>query len=162
MITGLLVDLLTAIVDLLTAILDFFSTFFEALLNLLKDLFIPKDGELDKEIQEIQMCFYDKFNMTSIDIESTINQAISQDTELNDVMLNYKVVDNYLTISNVKIIDYQYLDRALMTFRPILRGLVVLLMMLYNINQFLVMIGQAPISLLYHIGNNNGSKEQDR
>lgn len=53
----------------------------------------------------------------------------------------------------VVIVDMTFVDKALETFRPIIRGFLWLLLVLYNFNQFMGLIGQPGISIAGIIKN---------
>jgi len=53
------------------------------------------------------------------------------------------------------IVNMDYVIEALTMFRKVIRGFITLLLLFYNINQFLAFIGQAPITLGALIGIKN-------
>lgn len=48
----------------------------------------------------------------------------------------------------VVILDMSFVEKGLKTFRPVIRGLMVLFMLLFNYNQLMGLIGQSPISIV--------------
>lgn len=114
------------------------------ILNGLKWLFVPSEDKINKSIQTLSNTFKSTFGVDSYDISS----LFGTETEIADQQATISVggYEFTLTVFNVK-----YLVRAISTFRPVIRGFIIFLLILYNINQFLALIRQAPIGFGTHL-----------
>ncbi len=117
-----------------------------SILDGLKWLFVPDGDEIDKSIQTLSNTFKSTFGVDSYDI----SDIFGTETEIADQQATISVggYEFTLTVFNVK-----YLVRAISTFRPVIRGFIVFLLILYNINQFFALIRQAPIGFGTHLQN---------
>jgi hypothetical protein len=113
-------------------------------LDVLKSLFIPADGYLEAKINYIAERFRVAFGVTAYDMSS----VFSSEKPLSDI-----TVTMYGTTTTIVKMDY--VIEALAKFRKVIRGFITLLLLFYNINQFLAFIGQAPITLGALIGIKN-------
>lgn len=118
----------------------------DKILDGLKWLFIPSEDEINKSIQTLSNTFKATFGVDSYDISN----IFGTETEIADQQATISVggYEFTLTVFNVK-----YLVRAISTFRPVIRGFIVFLLILYNINQFFALIRQAPIGFGTHLQN---------
>jgi hypothetical protein len=55
--------------------------------------------------------------------------------------------------STATIIDTSTYKKVIKEIRPYIRGFLALLLVLFNVNQFLALIGQSPISLTGKVGD---------
>ncbi|MGC6178129.1 hypothetical protein [Lacrimispora sp. 38-1] len=115
-----------------------------AILDILKSLFIPADGYLEEKINYLVERFKGAFAVTPYDMSS----VFSSEKELSDI-----TVTMYGTTATI--VNMDYVIEALTKFRKVIRGFITLLLLFYNINQFLAFIGQAPITLGALIGIKN-------
>ena len=115
-----------------------------AILDILKSLFIPADGYLEGKINYLVDRFKGAFSVTPYDMSS----VFSSEKELSDI-----TVTMYGTTATI--VNMDYVIEALTKFRKVIRGFITLLLLFYNINQFLAFIGQAPITLGALIGIKN-------
>lgn len=115
-----------------------------SILDGLKWLFVPSEDKINKSIQTLSNTFKSTFGVDSYDISN----IFGTETEIADQQATISVggYEFTLTVFNVK-----YLVRAISTFRPVIRGFIIFLLILYNINQFLALIRQAPIGFGTHL-----------
>lgn len=115
-----------------------------SILDGLKWLFVPSEDKINKSIQTLSNTFKSTFGVDSYDISN----IFGTETEIADLQATISVggYEFTLTVFNVK-----YLVRAISTFRPVIRGFIIFLLILYNINQFLALIRQAPIGFGTHL-----------
>ena len=134
-VTGVVQNIFNSVVQIPNKILDG-----------LKWLFIPSEDEINKSIQTLSNTFKSTFGVDSYDI----SDIFGTETEIADQQATISVggYEFNLTVFNVK-----YLVRAISTFRPVIRGFIVFLLILYNINQFFALIRQAPIGFGTHLQN---------
>ena len=118
----------------------------DKILDGLKWLFVPSEDKINKSIQTLSNTFKATFGVDSYDISN----IFGTETEIADQQATISVggYEFTLTVFNVK-----YLVRAISTFRPVIRGFIVFLLILYNINQFFALIRQAPIGFGTHLQN---------
>ena len=118
----------------------------DKILDGLKWLFVPSEDKINKSIQTLSNTFKSTFGVDSYDISN----IFGTETEIADQQATISVggYEFTLTVFNVK-----YLVRAISTFRPVIRGFIVFLLILYNINQFFALIRQAPIGFGTHLQN---------
>lgn len=115
-----------------------------SILDGLKWLFVPSEDKINKSIQTLSNTFKSTFGVDSYDI----SDIFGTETEIADQQATISVggYEFTLTVFNVK-----YLVRAISTFRPVIRGFIVFLLVLYNINQLLALIRQNPIAIGIHL-----------
>ncbi len=132
-VTGVVQNIFNSVVQIPNKILDG-----------LKWLFIPSEDEINKSIQTLSNTFKSTFGVDSYDI----SDIFGTETEIADQQATISVggYEFTLTVFNVK-----YLVRAISTFRPVIRGFIVFLLILYNINQLLALIRQNPIAIGVHL-----------
>lgn len=132
-VTGVVQNIFNSVVQIPNKILDG-----------LKWLFIPSEDEINKSIQTLSNTFKSTFGVDSYDI----SDIFGTETEIADQQATISVggYEFNLTVFNVK-----YLVLAISTFRPVIRGFIVFLLILYNINQLLALIRQNPIAIGVHL-----------
>lgn len=127
-------------------ILDFFKTFWDKLVNSivdgLKNFFLPDDGEVREMIVDIRDKFEEKFGYTGFDFNSLFGEAYEpQDFYLEDYSAGG------LRAVTAKIVDVRFLKSAVLRFRTIMRAIISLLLLIYNLNQLFAFLGYAGVSL---------------
>lgn len=107
-----------------------------ALLDGIKSIFIPDtdyiNTEFDKLKQEIQLAF----GISAYDMDLIFNKEIA----FSDVTVTMYGME-------CTVVKTDKLKQVILAVRPYIRGFIVLLMVFYNINQFLMLIGQAPVAI---------------
>lgn len=107
---------------------------------ILTAVFIPPDNEIREVFLNLKNKFETTFGIQVVDLSTLFGQA-------------YEPQDFYLdfTLSgvpfHVKVCDMSILVAAVNRFRSLIRGLLTLALILFNINQFLHLIGAGPITL---------------
>ena len=136
----------SSIVSVVSNIWDSVKGIPGSILDGLKWLFVPSEDKINKSIQTLSNTFKSTFGVDSYDISN----IFGTETEIADQQATISVggYEFTLTVFNVK-----YLVRAISTFRPVIRGFIIFLLILYNINQFLALIRQAPIGFGTHLQN---------
>ena len=134
----------SSIVSVVSNIWDSVKGIPDSILDGLKWLFVPSEDKINKSIQTLSNTFKSTFGVDSYDISN----IFGTETEIADQQATISVggYEFTLTVFNVK-----YLVRAISTFRPVIRGFIIFLLILYNINQFLALIRQAPIGFGTHL-----------
>lgn len=138
-----IVDWLSSIAEKISSlpqsIADKIKGFFDTLLDGIKRIFIPEDGFIESKVQEVQDIFggalVGAYDMSDI---------FTQSEKPSDIEVGYNL--GKVRVSG-KIVDFSFLDKALVKIRPFIRGVIALFLILFNINQFLSLIGQNPISI---------------
>lgn len=111
----------------------------------LKKLFIPSDGFLDGKLEDLANSFYIKFGVEPFDI----SDVFGAEMEIKDIEGDYSAGGlNY----SGKFIDFRFLYRGVETFRPAIRGLIGLFIILFHFRQFFNFIGAGSVSSAGHIG----------
>lgn len=123
------------IADLAEKITNLPLTISETVLNGIKEIFIPdtefiigKVEYLKSEFLALGVGFYD----------------------MSDIFDEEKPFDDIKTTvrgQEVVIVNMDIVKRAVEEFRPVIRGLLVLFLMIYNYNQFMGLIGQQGITI---------------
>lgn len=62
---------------------------------------------------------------------------------------------SYLGYTVSKWVDVTYLESAINTFRSTIRGLIIFLLVLFNLNQTLMLFGASPMSMIGSITGSN-------
>ena len=124
----------SSIIELLQQILVFFNNLIaslvQALIDMIAALLLPSDGFIDTEIGKIN----DKLNTLGIapyDMSDIFNHG--NENPFKNITIN-------IYGQEVVIVSFDYLPQFLDKFRPIIRGLLVLFMLFYSINQLLSLI----------------------
>lgn len=115
-----------------------------SILDGLKWLFVPDGDEIDKSIQTLSNTFKATFGIDSYDISN----IFGTETEIADQQGTISICGYEFTGT---VFSVKYLTRAISTFRPVIRGFLVFLLVLYNINQLLALIRQNPIAIGIHL-----------
>lgn len=129
--------------------------FFETLLDRLFELFVPNSERITAQFNDFKATLESKFNLHFSSLEALGNVP---GEPVEDVEGSYNF-GPYVGSLNVKFFDSSPLTQALLVFRPIIRGFIFFLLIIFNIKQFMSFIGQAPgISGEPH-GNNGGDSD---
>lgn len=134
-----ILQVLENIWDWLTSLID---SLIQALLNMLMSLFVPRDGFIEGEITKIK----NKFNRLGV---VPYDMSVIFDSDYQNPFQNITI---YFNGQEVVIVSFDYLPPFLDKFRPIIRGLLVLFMIYYSINQLL---GLIRLSGMMEGGNSN-------
>lgn len=124
-----------AFVDTLQSIIDGILAIPKAVGEFIKNLFVPKDGEMDKALDKLKSAFSGllySYELTSLATGSK---------EFGDITCT-------LYGKKVTILDASLVLKGVGYFRSIIRGFIALLLVLFNVNQFLGFIGQPAISIV--------------
>jgi hypothetical protein len=106
----------------------------------LKALFVPDTDFMSNCIEQIKNEFMVTFGISDFDVKL----AFGSEAALSDISVNY---NNPAFHYSGNIVNMSYVIKAISTFRPYIRGFICLLLFLYNINQFMGLIGQPGLSL---------------
>jgi len=120
---------------------EFIKSIPPLILDGLKALFIPSDGEIEGVIDEIKTAFNDKLGVGQWSVDS----AFGAEKAMEDSTTTLQFGGYTFT---VKLIDWSYVKNALGKFRPYIRGFLAFLLCLYSTNQFLGLIGQPTLSTI--------------
>lgn len=147
---GGIIDLsgiILALKNILNGITSLPERIVSAILSGLQALFVPSDGFFQEKVNFVVEKFKVSFGVSPFDMSS----MFSSQKALSDIDINIMGVSG-------TIVDTSYLLDAIATFRKIIRGFIALLLVFYNINQFLSFIGQAPIAFgaLVGLGSRSG------
>lgn len=100
----------------------------------IKGIFVPDEGVVDEYFENVRLeCMK---LLVSYDLE----RLFEDETEINDVKIT-------VYGKEAVILDSGVLKEGIVYFRPYIRGFLVLLLVLFNVNQFLSLIGAHPISI---------------
>lgn len=116
----------------------------DAILDGLKWLFVPSEDSINQSIQTLSNTFKSTFGIDSYDISN----VFGTETEIANQTATINVAGFEFTCV---VFDVKYLVNAISTFRPVIRGFVVFMLILYNINQFFAFIKQNPIAIGIHL-----------
>lgn len=121
----------------------------ELLGDLLKWLFIPDDNFFDDNIEEIKGKIAEKIPYQDyIDMFETIEQ-VNGDGDLSVSLENYNFGKG-LTYSNKKFIDFNWVTKYKDTWYAWCRGVIFILLIIYNINQI------SKLFRGYNVGDGSG------
>lgn len=115
--------------------------FFDDLLQGIIRIFVPEEDIISGYIDDIKTTFNKTFGIDKFDI-SPVFGVSSKPFQNVDFSINILGLD----FSGIAV-DFSFVDKALTTFRPVIRGFMVFLMFLYLVNQFLSIIGQTNMTI---------------
>lgn len=119
---------------------DFVITIPEKIFEGIKSIFVPDPDKIQSSIDKLKDVAKSKFGVESVDLSGIMGVGTEITNHSGTVeILGYSFTADFL--------DVRYLVSAVATFRPYVRGFIVLLIFLYNINQFLHFIGAGGLSL---------------
>lgn len=138
---------LSSVVDVIT---NLPQLIIDGIGNLLKSIFLPSDGFIEEKLDFLKRKFEVTFGIGAYDI----SHVFSEEKALTDVKISFYG-------KNLTLVKMKYVLNALATFRPVIRGFIALLLVFYNINQFLAMVGCAPVTLGALFSLDKGDKQND-
>lgn len=119
---------------------DFVITIPEKIFEGIKSIFVPDTDKIQSSIDRLKEVAKSKFGVETVDLSGIMGVGTEITNHSGTVeILGYSFTADFL--------DVRYLVSAVATFRPYVRGFIVLLIFLYNINQFLHFIGAGGLSL---------------
>lgn len=119
---------------------DFVITIPEKIFEGIKSIFVPDTDKIQSSIDKLKDAAKSKFGVESVDLSGIIGVGTEITNHSGTVeILGYSFTADFLDVS--------YLISGVTTFRPYIRGFIILLIFLYNINQFLHFIGAGGLSL---------------
>lgn len=107
----------------------------ERILNGIKAVFIPSDGFIEGKIDFLTRQFT-KLGVSPYDMSSIFNKEHG-----------FENITCKIAGREVVIVNMSFMDTVLSKFRPIIRGFMTLMLIFYNINQFLGLIGQQGMTI---------------
>lgn len=108
----------------------------ELLSDLLKFLFIPKDDFFSSQIDDVKYKISQKIPYQDyIDMFETIKQ-VKEEGNLSVGLESYNF-GNGITYNNKKFIDFSFITKYRTTWYAWVRGIVFILLIIYNINQIM-------------------------
>ena len=116
------------------------SALSENILNGIKYIFVPDTEHINSSIDTLVNNFKNSFGVNSYDISNIFGTEAEITNQEGTIQ-----VSGY-TFNGI-VFDSSFLLQAVNTFRPAIRGFIIFLLVLYNINQFLRFIGQEGLSL---------------
>ena len=119
---------------------DFVITIPEKIFEGIKSIFVPDTDKIQSSIDKLKDAAKSKFGVESVDLSGIMGVGTEVTNHSGTVeILGYSFTADFLDVS--------YLISGVTTFRPYIRGFIILLIFLYNINQFLHFIGAGGLSL---------------
>lgn len=110
-------------------------------LDILKTIFIPDPEFIDEKVEYLKYQFY-KLGVATFDMSS----IMGKETPFSDItcsILGHEVV----------IVRMDIVDKCVMKFRAVIRGFITLLLIAYNYDMFMGLIGQQGMQIGTHIRN---------
>ena len=119
-------------------------------------MFIPEEGELEGVVEEIKTAFSDKFGLNDFTVSSSFGAEKSMSNESTSLNIGGHSF-------NVSLVNWDYVNNAISTFRPYIRGFISFMLVLYSINQFMGLIGQPGLSIGIGglIGSSRGNEDKE-
>lgn len=111
-----------------------------SILDGLKWLFVPDTEHINNSIDSLVISFKNAFGVDSFDISGVFGTEAEIGNQQGTIQVGS------ITFTGT-VFDSSFLLKAVNSFRPAIRGFIVFLLVLYNINQFLRFIGQEGLSL---------------
>lgn len=130
---GIAYAIFNVFADTLQNIIDSILSIPKAIFNFIKRIFIPEDGYIEDAKEKLKIAF------SHLLIEYDLTGLISGEKPISDITCT-------LYGQKVTILDASIVVKGINAFRHIIRGFIVLMLILFNINQFLALIGQPTIS----------------
>lgn len=154
MIWGFFESSFNNICQFLSSIFDSIVSIPEQIFAFIKRIFIPDSDKIQESIDLLSNKFKDKFGLNSYDLSGILGTESEISNHSGTINIcGYEISATFLDVS--------YLIKGVNTFRPYIRGFVVLLLILYNINQLLGFIGAGHLSLGSHIVTSLRSSKSD-
>lgn len=127
------------------AIADMASTLSTDLLEGIKGVFIPTQEDLQSSIDKV------KSSCESLVVYYDLKALFSSGKDITDVTAT-------MYGTEVTIVDTDSFHKVLKELRPYIRGFLALLLVFFNVNQFLSLIGHAPVSIVGQIVSGGSEK----
>lgn len=121
----------------------------DGVINGLKSLFIPSDGFLDGKLEDLANSFYIKFGVEPFDV----SDVFGAEMKINNIDGDYSAGD--VSYSG-NFVNFGFLVRGVETFRPAIRGLIGLLIILFHFRQFFNFIGAGSVSSVGGVVSSEG------
>lgn len=134
-IKGYIVDLRDTVLEKLRSIMQGIIDLPDKMGDAIMGLFLPSDGFIEGKVQH----FRDKLLAMGID---TYNMGPIFNTEQPFTDITCTIRGQTVTIVRMDVVDM-----VVKKFRPVIRGFMWLMLVFYNINQFLRFIGQEGMTL---------------
>lgn len=137
---------------------DFVKEIPSKILDGIKSIFVPREEDVNNSIERLKTSFSNTFGIGDFDLSGVMGVSTEISNKSTEVtILGYTF--------NFSFFDVTYIKRAVNDFRPYIRGFILLMLALYNINQFLSFITAGHLSLGNYINindsknNSGGNKE---
>ena len=138
-VAGAVYDFFSPAIEFIKGILNNIIEFWKGLANLItnavKRVFIPDDGVIESIMDRL------KANFNGLLVSYDLKGLVTSSKMFSDITIT-------MNKKTMTVIDSSVIDTAIKHFRPIIRGFMVLLLILFNVNQFLAFIGQPAISIV--------------
>ena len=137
---------------------DFVITIPEKIFEGIKSIFVPREEDVNISIERLKTSFSNTFGIGDFDLSGVMGVS----TEISNKSTEITILGYTF---NFSFFDVTYIKRAVNDFRPYIRGFILLMLALYNINQFLSFITAGHLSLGNYINindsknNSGGNKE---
>lgn len=130
---GIAYAIFNVFADTLQNIIDGILSIPKAIFNFIKRIFIPEDGFIEDANNKLKIAF------SHLLIEYDLTGLVSGEKAISDITCT-------LYGQQVTILKASIIVKGIKAFRHIIRGFIVLMLILFNINQFLALIGQPTVS----------------
>lgn len=138
-VAGAVYDFFSPAIEFIKGILNNIIEFWKGLANLItnavKRVFIPDDGVIESIMDRL------KANFNGLLVSYDLKGLVTSGKMFSDITIT-------MNKKTMTVVDSFVIDTAIKHFRPIIRGFMVLLLILFNVNQFLAFIGQPAISIV--------------
>lgn len=138
-VAGAVYDFFSPAVEVFNGFVEKVLAFWGGLMNLItnavKRVFIPDDGVVESIMDRL------KANFDGLLVSYDLKSLVTDGKMFGDIKVT-------MYGKTMTIVDASLVEDAVMHFRSIIRGFMVLLLVLFNINQFLGFIGQPAISIV--------------
>lgn len=137
---------------------DFVKEIPSKILDGIKSIFVPREEDVNNSIERLKTSFSNTFGIGDFDLSGVMGVS----TEISNKSTEITILGYTF---NFSFFDVTYIKRAVNDFRPYIRGFILLMLALYNINQFLSFITAGHLSLGNYINindsknNSGGNKE---
>lgn len=137
---------------------DFVKEIPSKILDGIKSIFVPREEDVNNSIERLKTSFINTFGIGDFDLSGVMGVS----TEISNKSTEITILGYTF---NFSFFDVTYIKRAVNDFRPYIRGFILLMLALYNINQFLSFITAGHLSLGNYINindsknNSGGNKE---
>lgn len=112
--------------------------------DFLKSLFIPDEDYLTTKKEQLEKSFTNLMGFEVATIEALFNSANVNESMLIDEVHTIKI--NGIGNVDFKAFDNKFLLDGINKFKPVIRGFVALMLVFFNMNQLLNLIGQGSIT----------------